>query len=74
MNQVRIKGTSGQFLTIRDISSLKLGIKGHLPLLGHYFQNKCSSESCCCIGSTFGIIIPTVGSTKKTASKKKKER
>ena len=26
------------------------------PLL----QNKCSPESCCCIGSTFGVPIPTV--------------
>ena len=46
-NQVRIKGNSWQFLTIREIFSLKLGIKCHLPLLGHYFQNKNSSESCC---------------------------
>ena len=37
-NQVRIKGNSWQFLTIRDIFSLKLGIKCHLPLLGHYFK------------------------------------
>ena len=50
--------------------TLKLGIKCHLPLLGHYFQNKCSSESCCCIGSPFGVPIQTVDSTKKTASKK----
>ena len=69
-NQVRIKGNSWQFLTIREIFSLKLGIKCHLPLLGHYFQNKCSSESCCCIGSIFGVPLPTVISTKKTASKK----
>ena len=41
------------------------------PLLGHYFQNKCSSESSCCIGSTFGVPgIPTVDSMKRTASKK----
>ena len=46
------KGNSWQFLTIREIFSLKLGIKCNLPLLGHYFQNKCSSESCWCIGST----------------------
>ena len=38
-NQVRIKGNSWQFLTIREIFSLKLGIKCRLPLLGHYFQN-----------------------------------
>ena len=63
-NQVRIKGNSWQFLTIREIFSLKLGIKCHLPLLGYYFQNKCSSESCCCIGSTFAVSIPTVDSTK----------
>ena len=69
-NQVRIKGNSCQFLTIREIFSLKLGIKCRLPLLGHYFQNKCSSERCCCIDSTFGVQIPTVDSTKKTASKK----
>ena len=69
-NQVRIKGNSLQFLTIREIFSLKLGIKCHFPLLGHHFQNKCSSESCCCIGSTFGVPIPTVDGTKKTASKK----
>ena len=61
-NQVRIKGNSRQFLT--------LGIKCHLPLLGRYFQNKCSSESCCYIGSTFGMPIRTVDSTIKTASKK----
>ena len=69
-DQVRIKGNSWQFLTIREIFSLKLGIKCNLPLLGHYFQNKCSSESCSCIGSTFGVPIPTVDNTKKTASKK----
>ena len=40
-NQVGIKGNSWQFLTIREIFSLKLGIKCHLPLLGHHFQNKC---------------------------------
>ena len=57
-------------MTIREIFSLKLGIKCHLPLLGHYIQNKCSSESCCCIGSTFGVPIPTVDSSKETASKK----
>ena len=34
-----------------------------------FTQNKCSSESCCCIGSTFGVPIPTIDSTKKTASK-----
>ena len=62
-NQIRIKGNSWQFLTIRKIFS-------HLALFGHYFQNKCSSESCCCIGSTFGVSIPTVYSTKQTASKK----
>ena len=39
-------------------------------LLGHYFINKCSSESCRCIGSTCGVPIPTVDYTKKTASKK----
>ena len=65
-NHVRIKGNSWQFLTIREIFSLKLGINCHLPLLEHYFQNKC----CCCIGSTFGVPIPTVDKTKKTASKK----
>ena len=59
---------SWQFLTIREIFSLKVGIKCHLPLHRHYFQNKCSSESCCCVGSTFGVQIPTVDS-KKTASK-----
>ena len=42
-------------------------MKCHLPLLGHYFQNKCSSES---IDSTFGVQILTVDSTEKTASKK----
>ena len=36
-NQVRIKGNSWQFLTIREIFSLKLGIQYHLPLLGYYF-------------------------------------
>ena len=69
-NQVRINGNSWQFLAIREIFSLKLGIRCHLPLPGHYFQNTCSSESCCCIGSTFGVPIPTVDSTKKTATKK----
>ena len=72
-NQVRIKGNSRQFLTIREILSLKLGIKCHLPLLGHlYFQKTCSSESCCCIGSTFGVPISLVDSicAKKTASTK----
>ena len=54
-NRVRITGNSWLFLTIREIFSLKLGIKCHLPLLGHYFQNKCASGSCCCIGSTFGV-------------------
>ena len=34
-NQVRIKGNSWQFLAIREIFSLKLGIKCHLPQLGH---------------------------------------
>ena len=34
-NQIRIKGNSWQFLTIREYFSLKLGIKCHLPLLGH---------------------------------------
>ena len=43
-----------------------------LPLLGNYFQNKCSPESCGCIASTFGVSIPTVESTKKTASQKNK--
>ena len=38
-NHVRIKGNSWQFLTIREIFSLKVGIKYHLPLLGHFFQN-----------------------------------
>ena len=38
-NQVRIKGNSWQILTIRQIFSIKLGIKCHLTLLGHYFQN-----------------------------------
>ena len=33
-------------------------------------KKKCSSESCCCIGSTFGVPIPTVDTTKKNASKK----
>ena len=69
-NQLRIKGNSWQFLTIREIFSLKSGIKCHLPLFGHYFQTKCQSKSCCCIGSTFGVPISTVDSTKKTASKK----
>ena len=69
-NQVRIKGNSWEFLTFREIFSLKLGIKCHLPLLGHNFQNKCSSESCYYIGSTFGVPIPTVDSTKKIDSKK----
>ena len=32
-NQVRIKGNSWHFLTIREIFSLKLGIKCHIPLL-----------------------------------------
>ena len=64
-NHVRIKGNSWQFLTIREIFSLKLGINCHLPLLEHYFKNKC----CCCIGSTFGVPIPTVDKTEKTASK-----
>ena len=64
-NHVRVKGNSWQFLTIREIFSLQLGIKCHLPLLGHYFQNKCLSESCCCIGSTFGVPIPTVESTRR---------
>ena len=68
-NQVRIKGNSWQFLTIREIFSLKLGIKCQLTLLGYYIKNKCSLESCCCIGSTFGVPIPTVDSTKKTSSK-----
>ena len=68
-NQVRIKGNSWQFLTIREIFSLKLGIKYQLTLLGHYLKHNCSSENCCCIGSTFGVPIPTVDSTKKTASK-----
>ena len=53
--------------------SKKLGIKCHLPLFGHYFRNKCPSKSCCCIGSTFGVPISTVDSTKKTASKKIRE-
>ena len=39
-NQVQIKGNLWQFLTIREIFSLKLGIKCHLLLLGHDFQNK----------------------------------
>ena len=39
-------------------------------LLGHYFQNKCSSESCCCLSSTFEVSVPIDGSTKKTASEK----
>ena len=69
-DQVQIKGNLWQFSTIREIFSLKLGIKCHSPLLGHYFQNKCSSESCCCNGSTFGVPIPTVDSTKNTTSKK----
>ena len=47
-------------------------LKSHLPLIGHNFQNKCSSESCCFISSTFGVLIPTVDRTKKTASKKLK--
>ena len=55
----------------RDFFS-KIRYKSHLRLLGHYFQNKCSYESCCCICSTFGVPIPTVDSTKKTASKKLK--
>ena len=58
------------FLTICEIFSIKLGMKAILPLLGHYFQNKCSSKSCCCICSIFGVPIPTADSTKKTASKK----
>ena len=69
MNHVRIKENSWQVLTIREIFCLKLGTKCYLHLLGHYFQNECSSESCCGIGSKFGVPIPTVDSTKKTASK-----
>ena len=64
-NQVRINGSSWQSLTIREIFSRQLCIKCHLRLLGHYFQYECSSESCCCIGSRFGVPIPTVDSTKK---------
>ena len=51
-------------------SKLFIIMKCHIPLLGHYFQNKCLSESCCCIGSTFGVPIPNVDSAKTTASKK----
>ena len=68
-NQVRIKENSWQSLTIREIFSRQLGIKCHLRLLGHYFQYECSSERCCCIGSTFRVPIPTVNSTKKKKSK-----
>ena len=42
-SSARIKGNPWLFLIIREIFSLKLGIKSHLPLLGHYFKNKCSS-------------------------------
>ena len=42
-NPIQIKGNSWLFLTIRKIFSIKLGIKSHLPLLGHYFENKSSS-------------------------------
>ena len=45
------------FLAIREIFSLKLGIKCHFPLLGHKLHDKCSSEYCCCIGSTFGVVL-----------------
>ena len=47
-NYVQIKGNSRQFFTIREIFSLRLGLKCHMPLLGYYFPNKCSSKSCCC--------------------------
>ena len=47
MNYVQIKDNLWQFFTIREIFSLRLGFKCHLPLLGYYFPNKCSSESCC---------------------------
>ena len=47
-NYVQIKGNSGQLFTICEIFSPRLGIKCQLSLLGYYFQNKCSSESCCC--------------------------
>ena len=40
------------------------------PAWALLLPKKCSSESCCCIGSTFGLPIPTVDSTKKTSSKK----
>ena len=42
-SSVRIKGNPLLFLVIREIFTLKLGIKSHLPLPGHYFKNKCSS-------------------------------
>ena len=64
--QVRISGNSLQFLLFCEIFFLKLAIKCHLPLLGHYSQIKCSSESCCCIRSTFEVSVPIDGSTKKT--------
>ena len=69
--QREIRSSSWQFVSF---SLYNWVIKCHSPLLGHYFQNKCLSESRCCIGSTFGVSIPTVEGTKKTVSKKKKER
>ena len=76
MNQLRIrrKASANQVrVTVLDNSRgflSKIRYKSHLHLLGHYFQNKCSSESCCCTCSTFGVPKPTVDSVKKTASKK----
>ena len=37
-NRVRIKGNSWLFLTIREMFSLKIRYKNHLPLFGHYFK------------------------------------
>ena len=61
---VAVLDNSWDFLSI-----IRYNLSFHLPLLVHNFQNKCSSESCCCIGSTFAVPIPTADSTKKTALK-----
>ena len=56
------------FVVSYGIFSLKLGIKATLPLLGHYFLNRCSSDSSYSVGSRIGVSIPAADSTKKTAS------
>ena len=47
-------------MTDREIFCIKLGIKSHLPLLGHYFENK----SAVVLALHFGVLIPAAGSTK----------